>query len=64
MRRDGEQHMLRETITVAEAAQALGISRASAYRAAGRGELGAIRIGRRLVIPRAMLKRLLEPIED
>jgi excisionase family DNA binding protein len=56
--------MLCDTVTVAEAAASLGISRASAYRAAGRGELGAIRIGRRLVIPRAALKRLLEPSED
>jgi excisionase family DNA binding protein len=50
----------RETLTVPEAARALGISRNSAYEAVRRGELGAVRLGRRLVVPRAALSRLLE----
>lgn len=49
----------RATITVEEAAEILGISKASAYRAAGAGEIPAIRIGRRLVIPRASFEKFL-----
>ncbi|MBV8798448.1 MAG: helix-turn-helix domain-containing protein [Alphaproteobacteria bacterium] len=49
----------RKVITVPEAAQELGISRNSGYEAAARGELPTIRIGRRLLVPRAALDRLL-----
>jgi excisionase family DNA binding protein len=42
-------------ITVAEAAELLGISRASAYNAARAGEIPAVRIGRRLLVSRARL---------
>lgn len=51
--------MERQTVTVEEAAQILGIGRNSAYEAVRRGELPAIRIGRRFVIPKAALERLL-----
>jgi len=47
------------TFTVEEAAEMLGISRTFAYEAVRRGELPAIRIGRRLLVPRAALARLL-----
>lgn len=50
----------RLTLTVSEAAQALGIGRDAAYRAATSGELPTLRFGRRLVVPRAALKGLLE----
>lgn len=40
------------TITVEDAARLLGISRNSAFRAVRSGELPAIRIGRRLLVPR------------
>jgi excisionase family DNA binding protein len=43
-----------------EAARRLGISRALAYEAANRGELPVCRIGRRVLVPRAALLRLLE----
>ena len=46
--------------TLAEAAQRLGISRWLAYEAAHRGELPVCRIGRRMVVPRAALLRLLD----
>ncbi len=49
------------TFTVEEAAEMLGISRTFAYEAVRRGELPAIRIGRRLLVPRAALVRLLAP---
>jgi excisionase family DNA binding protein len=50
----------RLTYTLTEAAQRLGISRALTYEAANRGELPVCRIGRRLLVPRAALARLLE----
>jgi excisionase family DNA binding protein len=50
----------RLTYTLSEAARRLGISRALAYEAANRGELPVCRIGRRLLVPRAALTRLLE----
>jgi len=49
----------RLTYTLTEAARRLGISRALAYQAAHRGELPVCRIGRRMLVPRAALDRLL-----
>ena len=49
----------RLTYTLTEAASRLGISRALAYEAAHRGELPVCRIGRRMLVPRAALLRLL-----
>jgi excisionase family DNA binding protein len=48
----------RLTWTVTEAAELLGISRASAYEAAHRGELPVRVIGRRMLVPRVALLRL------
>jgi excisionase family DNA binding protein len=53
----GEERL---TYTLNEAARRLGISRALAYEAAHRGELPVCRIGRRILVPRAALLRLLE----
>jgi excisionase family DNA binding protein len=50
----------RLTWTIAEAAQLLGISRACAYEAAHRGELPVRVIGRRMLVPRVALLRLLD----
>ena len=47
------------TISVERAGQVLGISRASAYQAAQTGELPTIRFGRRLLVPTAVLARML-----
>lgn len=47
-------------LTIEEAARSLRIGRNSAYEAARRGELPTIRIGRRLLVPRAALERMLE----
>jgi excisionase family DNA binding protein len=49
----------RLTWTVTEAAKLLGISPTSAYEAARRGELPVRVIGRRMLVPRAALLRLL-----
>ena len=49
----------RLTWSITEAAQVLGISRASAYEAAHRGELPVRVIGGRMLVPRVALLRLL-----
>jgi excisionase family DNA binding protein len=49
----------RQTYTVDEAARILGISRNCAYDAVRRGEIPAIRLGRRLVVARTALELLL-----
>ena len=47
------------TISVERAGDILGISRRSAYRAAARGELPTLRVGRRLLVPTPRLLDLL-----
>jgi excisionase family DNA binding protein len=48
-----------QTLSVEEAAEILGISRASAYAAAKRREIPTIRIGRRLLVPIGSFERML-----
>ena len=49
------------TMTVKEAGEALGISRATAYMLVNTGRIPAIRLGeRRLVVPRIALFKMLE----
>jgi excisionase family DNA binding protein len=48
------------TITVEQAAQALGINRMSAYTAVRNGEIPSIRIGRRILVPKVAFERMLE----
>lgn len=47
------------TLSVAEAAAALGISRNHAFKAIQKGELPGLRIGRRVVVPTSRLRVLL-----
>lgn len=47
-------------MTVEEAAELLGISRGLAYELVRRRELPAIRLGRRLVVPRRKLLALID----
>jgi excisionase family DNA binding protein len=49
----------RKTVTVDEAAKALGVSRYAAYRAVWQGQIPSIRIGRRLLVPVAKLNEML-----
>jgi excisionase family DNA binding protein len=51
------------TISVEDAARLLGISRGLAYEAARRGDLPVIRLGRRLLVPRARLLELVGTAE-
>jgi excisionase family DNA binding protein len=53
----GTEHF---TLSVSEAAEVLGISRAFAYELVGRGEIPVVRFGRRVVVPRRALETLLE----
>ena len=49
------------TMTIKEAAEVLGISRATAYMLASTGQIPVIRLGeRRLVVPTAALMKMLE----
>ena len=57
-----ENSVVCETCTVPEAGKILGIGRNAAYEAARIGELPTIRFGRRIVVPKAALKRLLERV--
>jgi excisionase family DNA binding protein len=52
----------RNTLTIEQAAEVLGISRTLAYEAARGGSLGgvpALKVGRRLLVPRAALEWVL-----
>ena len=51
--------MTRQTLSVREAAEMLGISKAHAYDCARSGEIPSITLGRRVVIPRRALEDLL-----
>lgn len=48
-----------QTVSVPEAARMLGIGRNAAYDSVKRGELPALKFGKRLVVPMAALERML-----
>jgi excisionase family DNA binding protein len=54
----------RLTLTVEEAAAALGISRAFAYESVHWGDIPSIKIGRRILVPRAALFKLVSSSES
>jgi excisionase family DNA binding protein len=54
--RDGAS---RVTMTVPEAAQLLGLSESATYEAVGRGEIPAVKIGRRVLVKRDALFAML-----
>ena len=55
-----EQQNQRLTITVREAAELLGLSRNAAYEAVRRGDIPAIRIGGRILVPKHALENFLD----
>ena len=66
MRREGNEakRIERLTLTVEEAAHLLGISRGLAYEMARCGKLPVVRFGRRMVIPKEALRKMLnQPTE-
>ena len=50
------------TLTISETARLLGIGRNTAYELARTGQLPALRLGKRLLVPRAALERLLHVV--
>lgn len=57
---DQTENAARQTRTVEEAAQILGIGRNQAYAAVRRGEIPSLRIGARILVPEAALNKMLE----
>lgn len=55
-----EDRNTRQTLTIPETAQLLGIGRNQGYEAARRGQIPTIKIGKRLLVPLVALERLLE----
>ena len=55
-----EENTVRLVLSVEEVRKLLGLSRGLMYEAVRSGQLPSVRIGRRILIPRAALKRLLE----
>ncbi|MBK9165835.1 MAG: helix-turn-helix domain-containing protein [Bryobacterales bacterium] len=51
--------MQKQTVSVEEFAAVMGIGRNLAYRSVERGDVRAVKIGKRIVIPRAEVERLL-----
>lgn len=54
----------RETYDLPEVAARLGVSRTSIYRFAANGTIPTIRLGRRLLVPRAVVEEILDPHRD
>ncbi len=51
--------MDKRTLTVTEAAQCLGLGRNTTYDLISKGKLPSVRLGRRILIPKDALDRLL-----
>lgn len=47
------------TMAVADAGRVLGLSRGSAYEAVHRGDIPSIKVGKRLLVPTAPIRRML-----
>lgn len=54
-----EGSVMRQTYNLEEVAKLLGIGRNQAYEGARRGDFPTIRIGKRIVAPRAAIDKLL-----
>jgi excisionase family DNA binding protein len=63
-RRDGSGMNERLTYTVEETAELLGCGRAAAYQAVKTGDIPSVRLGRRILVPRARLMALLGERSD
>lgn len=57
------QETERLVLTVEEAGRSLGLSRPSAYIAVKRGRIPIIRIGRRIMVPKAALEKMLADVK-
>jgi excisionase family DNA binding protein len=52
-----------ETVSVPEAGAILGLGRNGSYEAVRRGDIPAIRLGKKLRVPKAVLERMLNSAE-
>jgi excisionase family DNA binding protein len=59
MARKSRAPVERQAYTVAEFAHALGLSRAFAYKLIDEGEVRTVRLGRRVLVPRTEVDRIL-----
>jgi predicted DNA-binding transcriptional regulator AlpA len=57
------QDVARRTYQIEEVAKLFGIGRNAAYEGAKRGDFPTIKIGKRLVAPKASIDRMLDPDE-
>jgi excisionase family DNA binding protein len=57
---EGRFGRLRDVLTVAETAEVLRLGRSSVYKSIQRGEIPAIRIGRRILVVKTRLMQFLE----
>ena len=48
------------TTSIEDTARVLGVAKSSAYVAVANGEIPSIRVGRRLLVPTAALRRMLQ----
>jgi excisionase family DNA binding protein len=55
-----EEILSQPTISVPEAGRLLGLARNGAYEAAKRGEIPTIQLGRKIRVPTARLKKMIE----
>ncbi len=55
---------LQPTLSVPAAGRYLGLGRAQAYAAASRGDIPTLRVGRRILVPTALLARRLGLMRD
>lgn len=53
--------MKRQTLNVDEAARILGVAAPTIYAAVKRGEIPAVRIGDRVLIPKTAIQHMLDP---
>jgi excisionase family DNA binding protein len=60
MKAEFEEILSEPTISVPEAGRLLGLARNGAYEAAKRGEIPTIQLGRRIRVPTAKLKKMIE----
>ena len=51
--------MEKQTFSIKETAEQLGLHHDAVYRAAKKGEIPVIRIGGRILVPKAVMRRLL-----
>jgi excisionase family DNA binding protein len=58
------EHMERATYTVAEVAAILGVNHKGVYDAIKRGEIRALKIGGRIVVPRLVIEAMLRGDEQ